>query len=282
MKVFYFFLIILPLISTAQGNSDLSENRHSIEISPISITLNKAFFIGQALRYKFQLSKSFFVDGTTDGILIKKLDARAWYFSDESLFPRYNQSKIVVGYQIPVANRKINPLKNKKMGIHVGYHYVQHGTQSREYWLLDSISNGGATIISGFKTNSIIFGLEFHSLKNKIKQQDTLFKWRHNFYMDYLYSLKTTITGFNDYDSYTEKTEIMNKFPLHRNGFRLSYSFDHGLTKHFGLSYGTEVLWAPFINYSYNDEFVVPRGGERIIPLFVNVKIALLIESHRR
>ena len=282
MKVFCFVLIITPLICNSQRDFDINESRHSFEISPVSITVNKTFFFGQALRYKFQLSKSLFIDGAMDGILIKELDGRVKKFSDKALFPRYNQSKLVLGYQIPVTNRKMNPLKNKKLAMHAGYHYLQHGSQNGEYWALDSIGNGGVTIISGFKTNSIILGLEFHSSKSKIKQQDTLFKSSHNFYMAYLYSFKTTLTGFNDYDSYTEKVKIENKFPFLRNGLRFAYSFDHGLSKFFGLSYGTEVLWVPFIRYSPNDEIFVPRGGEKINRLFVNVKIALLIQSHNR
>ncbi|MDX2360865.1 MAG: hypothetical protein QNK23_08670 [Crocinitomicaceae bacterium] len=268
------FALLFILISYASfGQSDFSLERHSLTISPLSVTFHKNISLGHSLKYRFNISNLFFTELSTDGTIIKQLDPMKNSWGSYNSVPNLNQSHLIFGGNTFVGAAE--KMKKNKIGGFIGFHYLQHATQRDEYWIVDSTESGGHNTITGFRTYSIIAGFQFQRINTKKQGDKLIIKHRHNLNVSYLFGVDLTFTGITEYDTHYEKASIPNNFHFNRNGVKIAYSFEHRLSNILNLSWGVEYLWAPFIDYSPNSDFFVPRGGEGILPSFANIKVGL-------
>lgn len=266
-------MLFLALICFSQSTTKFK--KHKLEFYPISLTINKGFFVGQSIKYNYSFNTSIYVELNSDGVLTRKLDSRNNWFSQNEKFPIFNQSKFLVGYNFKnEKNNDENHAKNN-FGTRIGYHYLQHGTQNGEYWQIDTTEYGEKVIISGFRTHSIIFGIQYKTDKLYEKSNSKIQRKSHRIYLDYVLGVSLLLKGNIVQQNHVTSTNINNNFKFQKNGFNLGYNFSHSLSSKLNIHVGLEFLWSPFIDYSPNYSFFVPRGGEKINPWFSNIKIGL-------
>ena len=259
--------------------------RHELEVDPISIWYNKGFSLGHRVKYTYILShyKRFSLD--VNGTALKVLDARLEFGERRRVLPHLNQSQLYFERSLPRGTMELGKkfLGLKTIGFRVGYHYFQHasGANYHEYWSIDSLPQTGLRTIAGFKSHSVFVGISTEVIKRTVSGKKEGFarlgKKSHRVSFDYLfcpfYQLKF-------YDSEAESNfnqeTVKSTLPVNRSGAQFQYRFSHVNSKRFGIHADFEALWVPFLrNYKPNYDFFVPRGNERIIPLFLNARVGM-------
>jgi hypothetical protein len=276
MKLFLFYCF-LPFSLLSQEKSRSNKLQQELTIVPVSFSYYGSFFVGHALKYKCNFFKSFYTIAENDGVLFRKLDGRNRNFSSQFNFLKLNQFKCLIGNSKQFGNLRLEKFKKRSIGWQLGYHYFQQATRSGDYWLLDSVAGGGVTTLSGIKTHSLIAGLDYHQAKKHIKHGDTVEKHSHNLNFACLINLKTNVSGFNQYATYSEPIQLTNNFISKQLGMRLEYLFEKRINQHVSMQYGSYVMWYPCLNYKPNYKLYVPKGGEVLVPLIINLKVGCLI-----
>jgi len=270
LKQFLFILILgIPSFCNAQNIN------HEVSITPISLYTGAAtIFYTHGLKYKMAYKKNA-VSLSSHGTLFNKLDGRKKRQNpiDRAHIPFLNASAISVSRRIIDFDKY--PEKLNQLYINGGYHFFQFSAPRDEYWYVDSIDNGGVKILSGFRTHSLTIGVSWLNTKTIPSKNKKSLQAKNKFTYEYIHGLVMNLTGYNRFDSYSESTEIPNIYNFKRSGFQFSYLYARELSKHIGLFTEFEVLYVPFIDYFYNTEIVVPRGGERIKPWFAGIKIGI-------
>jgi hypothetical protein len=271
MKVFSLIFILIAFNVSAQSDSFLK--RHSLTVSPLSVTLHKKIFFGHSLKYRFNISDKMFAEVSTDGTIFRKLDPmkNSWYSS--KFTPNLNQSYLIFGRTATLGTT--DKSKKNKIGGFGGIHYLQHPSENNGYWIIDSTEIGGHRTITGFKTYSLIAGIHYQKTNFERRDDKLILKNQHNLDISYIFGVDLSFSGIIDNYPQYDEVEIPNEFSFKRSGGKIAYSFQRRLSKSFNIFFGVEYLWSPFIEYSPNKDIFVPRGSEKIFPSFLNVKIGL-------
>jgi hypothetical protein len=274
--------LLLTFLSQAQ---DLPEKkaprmkRHVIGLSPASIWSNKGFFIGHGFDYRLKVSRSTSLILETDGTLFRELDQRSKLPSSEKVLPLLNQSgfslsRFVYGHGKSNGRQKQTRWRGS---IRLGYHFFQHSTRSYDdYWTIDSTLAIGRTNLAAFRSHSISGGLEF-STEKRLRREGTLKRVSEHYWLaDYIGSVHYQVLAHDLNESNTTNLRVIdNAFDLKKSGVRFKYRYIRWFNPSFGIHAGFEAVLVPFIDYSPNYEYFVPRGGEVIHPYFFNLKVGV-------
>lgn len=254
---------------------------HQFGITPISLYTNKGVFFAQGINYIIEDPNNRFTV-STEGTIFEKLDARKRdsYLNYQNKIPFLNQS--VIQYSRIIYNGTKRKPQVNRLFIDVGYHYFQHGSQpANGYWSLDSISNNGIRIISGFKTHSASLGFKWENIRSELNEKDQVVPVsKHSISTTYIFGLDIKLQGFEDHGQTTQSISIANDFIFETSGFKLNYQFERILSNHLGLYTNFELLYIPFVKYIPDYSLFTPRGGERIYPFFPSLKLGLNIFRH--
>lgn len=278
-------LIISSLILSSSFSQETSENRpikkvkrqnHHLEISPASVWLNKGFFYGHRLKYKVRLKRSMSIELESNGTIFRALDDRALELKEDEVFPLLNQSAAVFSMDVYGKGKTINRNKQKRFisTLRLGYHFFQHATPywNYDYWAYDSTQQLGFSSIRSFQSHSISAGLGFRADKYKRLDGGMRQVASHKWSLDYLGSVYYQLSSYslNDAQQYNIRN-IPNPHDVRKSGARFNYNYTRYLKSYFGIHFGVEVVYVPFLkDYKADPEYFVPRGGERIFPLFTN------------
>ena len=256
-------------------------NKHQFELSPVSVWINKGFFVGHRIKYQGRLKRSISLELESNGTLFRGLDRRAKQLKEDEVFPLLNQS--CGGFTMDVfgKGKLINRNKQKRFisSLRLGYHFFQHATpyENSDYWAYDSTQQLGMSSIRSFQSHSISAGLGFRATKYKRLDGRMAQVSSHTWALDYLGSLYYQLTSYsiNQENNYSIQN-IPNPHALRKSGTRLKYTFTRYLKSYFGIHFGMEAVIVPFLrDYSPNDAYFVPRGGERLWSIFTNVNVGV-------
>lgn len=289
MRILFFFIGLIICFSGLSQEFEKSQsikkerkNRHSqLEISPASIWLNKGFFYGHRINYQLHFKGNMHIELESNGTLFFGLDDRAKELKDDKVFPLLNQTIGVYTLDLLGKGKKINRNKQKRFvsSLRLGYHYFQHATPywNYDYWAFDSTLQTGFNSIRSFQSHSISVGIGFRA--DKYKRIDGSMKQvaSHRWSLDYLGNVYYQLSSYSINDSYQYNIQnIPNSHEIQKNGARFNYRYSRSLNSYFGIHFGAEAVLVPFLkDYSPNYDYSVPRGGERIFPLFVNTRIGV-------
>jgi hypothetical protein len=289
MRYFLFVLVLLMSFSSFSQEGMLHKpspiknkrSRHQLELSPASVWYNKGFFIGHRVRYQGRLRRSISLELESNGTVFRSLDRRAQRLKEDEVFPLLNQSRGAFSMDVFGKGKLINRNKQKRFiySIRLGYHFFQHSTpyENNDYWAYDSTQQLGMSSIRSFQSHSISAGLGFRSAKYKRLDGRMTQVSSHAWTLDYLGSVYYQLTSYsiNDDKNYNIQN-IPNPHELRKSGARLNYTYTRYLKSYFGIHFGMEAVIVPFLkDYAPNDAYFVPRGGERILPIFTNVNVGV-------
>jgi len=274
MKAFFLLLLILvPYFCAAQ------KINHEVSISPISIYMGTGRYSGNTFyahgfKYKMTHKKNAISIGS-HGTLFNKLDGRkkGRNPNDRIHIPFLNSSSISFGRMI--ADFDKYPERRNQLYLNGGYQFFQFGAHIGDYWHIDSINNGGVTVLGGFRTHSLSIGVKWLNTKKISSKDQKSLEAKNKFTYEYIHGLVMNLIGYNRFDSYSDRTEIPNIYSFKRNGFRFSFLHERGFSNHLGVFAEFEFLYVPFIDYFPNPEIFIPRGGESIKPWFVGLKTGI-------
>ncbi|NRA12212.1 MAG: hypothetical protein HRT57_09690, partial [Crocinitomicaceae bacterium] len=152
-------LLFILVSSGVFGQSSYSAPKHSFTVSPVSVTLHKHFLIGHSLKYAFNISDRLYTEVSTEGTVFTRFDLlkKSWRFPKPA--PNFNQSHLIFGGTFSLGSK--DDSKKKRIGGFIGAQYIQHASQDNGYWAVDSTQTGGLRTITGFKTYSIIAGVQY-------------------------------------------------------------------------------------------------------------------------
>ncbi|MCJ8289477.1 MAG: hypothetical protein HRT58_07405 [Crocinitomicaceae bacterium] len=279
---------MFSFVSQAQGDTlpkrSGSASRiayHELQIDPASIWLNKGFFYGHRINYQLHFKGKMHIELESNGTLFRGLDNRARRLKDDKVFPLLNQTIGVYTMDLLGKGKKINRNKQKRFvsSLRLGYHYFQHATPyfNYDYWAFDSTLQTGINSIRSFQSHSISVGIGFRSDKSKRIDGRMKKVASHKWSLDYLGNVYYQLSSYsiNDSDQYNIQN-IPNSHEIQKNGARFNYRYSRSLNSYFGIHFGAEAVLVPFLkDYSPNSDYFVPRGSERIFPLFVNTRIGV-------
>ncbi|MDG1332671.1 MAG: hypothetical protein P8P74_10095 [Crocinitomicaceae bacterium] len=288
-----FLLILIGTLIFTTGFSQEAETnagaikrrkapKHQFELSPASVWLNKAFFVGHRLKYQWQFKRGMRVELETNGTIFRSLDHRAKSLKEDEVFPLLNQSTAIYKMNLIGKGKTINRNKQKRFvsSLRLGYHFFQHSTPyaNWDYWAYDSTVQEGISSIRSFQSHSISAGLGFRADKYKRLDGRITHVASHKWSLDYLGCVYYQLSSYsiNDNNQYNIRN-IPNPYDLRKSGARLKYNYTRYLKSYFGIHFGMEAVYVPFLNdyEPLTGYLFVPRGGERIIPLFTNVHLGV-------
>lgn len=270
--------------SEEEGQSIKKErkNWHSqLELSPVSVWVNKGLFYGHHINYQLHFKGNMHVELESNGTLFRGLDDRAKELKNDKVFPLLNQTVGVYSIDLYGKGKTINRNKQKRFvsSLRMGYHFFQHSTpyENNDYWAYDSTLQTGLNSFRSFQSHSITVGVGFRADKYKRNDGEMRKVASHKWSLDYLGSVYYKLSSYsiNDADQYNIQN-IENTHALRKSGARFNYRYTRYLNSNIGIHFGTEAVFVPFFkDYTYNSSYFVPRGAERIIPLFVNTRIGV-------
>jgi hypothetical protein len=291
MRRFFIFLSLVSCFSATAQDTSLHQprpsvktnNRHIFEISPASLWLNPNIFVGHRLKYRLQFKRSMGIELESNGTLFRGLDYHAKMLKEAKVFPLLNQSTAIYDMNIFGKGKTITRDKQKRFigNLRLGYHFFQHSTPywNREYWAYDSTLQEGYSSIRSFQSHSISAGLGFQVQKYKRLDGKIRQVAAHKWTLDYLGCVHYQLSSYstNDADQYNIRN-IPNAYTLRKSGARFSYNYTRFLNTYFGLHFGVETVYIPFItDYKpLTSPFFVPRGGERLVPFFTNIHVGVV------
>ena len=256
-------------------------DRHTIELSPVSLWANKGYSLGHRFSYQLRLQRSMIIELESNGTVFRALDANARNLKEDKVFPLLNQSRAVFSKSIFGKGKVIDRNKRKRFStsFRLGYHFFQHATpyENNDYWAYDSTQQLGMSSIRSFQSHSISVGLGFRSEKYKRLDGRMSQVSSHVWTLDYLGNIYYQLTSYsiNDYKNYNIQN-ISNPHTLRKSGARLDYTYTRYLKKYFGIHFGMETVIVPFLkDYSPNYTYFVPRGGEALRSIFVNANVGV-------
>ena len=253
-------------------------NRHMFELSPASIWLNSGMYVGHRLKYRFHIKRNMGIELESNGTLFRSLDDHANMLKEDKVFPLLNQSTAIYDLSLFGKGKIITRDKQKRFigNLRLGYHFFQHSTPlwNSAYWAYDSTIQEGYSSIRSFQSHSISAGLSFQVQKYKRLDGKISQVAAHKWSMDYLGCVHYPLSSYstNDAAEYNIRN-IPNPYALRKSGARIGYNYTRFLNAYFGLHFGAEAVIVPFITdyQPLTTPFFVPRGGERIVPLFTNI-----------
>ncbi len=285
MRLFVTLLILLVCFTVNSQDTLVKERktrRHQLELSPASIWLNKGFFYGHRIKYQLQLKSNTRIELESNGTLFRELDSRASQLKEDKVFPLLNQSLGICVMDLYGKGKMINRNKQKRFvsSVRLGYHFFQHSAPrwNYDYWAFDSTEQSGLSSIRSFQSHSISVGVGFRSDKYKRKDGQMKQVAAHKWSLDYLGSVYYQLSSYsiNDANQYNIQS-IPNTHGLRKSGTRFKYGYSRYMNSYFGIHFGVEAVFVPFLkDYKANSDYFVPRGGERILPLFTNTHIGVL------
>lgn len=273
MKTLFSIFIIWSSVSCISQNTN-----HTIGAVPLSCYFNKGFYLTQGINYKLDFKKNT-IFLSTEGTVFNVLDARKRLSSFDQHIPFLNQSVFVYGRELFTQKEA---LQSNKFHVQIGYQFFQHGSQPElDYWHIDSLEDNGVRVLSGFQTHSASIGAKWSNtkLKNSDEENDTPIS-RNTIELNYLFGLAIKLRGFDNHSETQKNIEIANSYKFNRNGIRFGYKYERFLTKHTSIFAEFELLYVPFIKYTPNEIMFTPRGGERILPFFPNLKVGINMFKH--
>lgn len=292
MRLLLSILLILTCATASAQETERSiqsaeiNEHHEIHLLPISIWCNKGFFFGHALKYRYNFSRRSSLTVETNGTLIRSFDRRAKHPSDQKVLPLLNESTLI--FRKLLFGKGIMKTRNKAIrwmgSIRLGYQFFQHSTvYNEDYWVLDSTVANGATHLAAFQSHSLLAGIEMKREKHlRIDGRRTLIA-DHFFAIDYLGAVGYQLYSYDLNDAAKlNYHSIDNEFELNKSGARLNYRFTRWLKPTLGINFGLSGIWLPYIDYSSNDSFFVARGGEAIIPSYLNVNLGVTFKFNQR
>lgn len=265
-----------------QVRKNIKNRKHQFEISPASVWFNKGFFVGHRLKYQFQIKPSMRIELESNGTIFRGLDRHARVLKEDKVFPLLNQSTALYSMNLIGKGKTINRNKQKRFisTFRLGYHFFQHSTPhwNRHYWAYDSTEQVGISSIRSFQSHSISAGLGFQAQKYKRIDGRMTQVSAHKWSLDYLGSVFYQLSSYstNDANQYNIQN-TPNTYGLRKSGARFKYNYTRYLNSYFGIHFGMEALYVPFLeNYqALEGGYYVPRGGERLIPVFANMHVGV-------
>ena len=252
-------------------------NWHELEMDPLSIWYGKHFSLAQRIKYTFLIDDKNRVSLESNAVLFNDLDANALGGRWQGVYPKLNKTQLSYDWGVRYFHRENRKGKKRftKMFLRGGYHYFQHSTgrNNFEYWAVDSSDQTGLRSIGGFRSHSGLIGVSFEKQFYRFKNKKVR-SFNHRLSLDYLFSPRYDLKLYDsevivNQNSQWEKSTL----PYIQSGGQLSYRFLYNFNRTFGIHADAEVLWVPFLDgYQPNSNYFVPRGGEKISPLFVNIR----------
>ena len=259
--------------------------QHELEIDPISVWYNKGISLGHRVKHTYLFSAYEKISLDVNGTVLSQLDTRLVPKENVGVFPRLNQSQVYFERMYPFFRTKDKERKSglSSFGYRLGYHYFQHASDWREneYWAVDSLEQTGLRTIAGFYSHSLLGGIAYNHRKIIIRRKSKKTKRsgvgerNHRVSLDYIFSPYYQLKLYDvEGELNTNEEKVKSFLPLNRSGVQFQYRFAYLSSRRFGMHADFEALLAPFLeNYQPNYDFFVPRGGERIVPLFLNVRV---------
>lgn len=255
-------------------------NHHELEVDPVSIWFSRWFSIGHRVKYAYIFGGGSRISVETNGTVLNALDLNSQGGKWKGVFPKLNQSQIYFEHSSIIGRTKPADEKHVISSIifRGGYHYFQHsmGTQNQDYWSIDSSAQTGLRTIAGFKSHAALIGISY-DINEYDFQKYKLRTFNHRFSLDYLFSPYYQLKLY-DSESQTDfnAETILSPLPVNRSGAQLSYRFMLEFKERFGIHADFEAIWVPFLKkYQPSSDYFVPRGGESIMPLFVNTRVGV-------
>ncbi len=271
-----FILLTLMNISDflSQNDSTPAKGKFEVDIYPIGVILNQGISYCQEISgTASSKNNNFELNFGYAGVLFREFDARRSFESGVE-FPKFANGQINLGYHVVQQKSRKADKKSYKATIFTGYQVLKYGTNPSDYWIRDSIALKGYERVNGVIMHALIAGFRFHFIKTDTRRSTTRFLHRNSFQLCYLFNvdnkLKVNYLNLNT-------AHLKNPFGAQIHGAKFNYTYSRRIKGKFAFSIGTEVFFAPTIKYAPNPKFYVPRGGEKINPLFVTLKLGLRI-----
>lgn len=285
MRVILLTIAFLYSMSSFSQNDTLSRTsnyyfkavQHSVEFDPLSVWFNKGFSLGHRLKYSYFPNDRHRFSLETNGTWFYELDFQAESAEWRGVFPRLNRTQLIYELRRPLRVCKPKRFFVTAQTVRFGYQYFQHATGARnsDYWIIDSsVWNGiGYRTIAGFQSHSALLGFEVDvESVNFSKRRHG--RSSHQISVDYLFSPVYQLHLYNSANPINPNPRIEQNFlPVNRSGGQFSYQYKRRFSRTFNFHFDVEAIWVPFLkNYQPNDAYFVPRGGEKIIPFFLNAR----------
>jgi len=236
--------------------------------------MNRGISVALVAEYNLYIKDKNRLSFKNQRTLIKQLDARKRNTDLHSHIPFWNESRLTYRRLL---FEKTNDAKNA-LHLNIGYHYFQHGSQpDSDYWYTDSVNNTGIKVITGFRTHSAVIGLSWVYTGFKNKGDASKIQSKQTIEANYIIGIHNSLVGIDIYQDAIEKSKIDNTYSFNRHGFTVAYQYERILGKILSVYAEAEVLMTPFIDYSpsENQDLFIPRGGERILPLFPKMRVGI-------
>lgn len=269
------FVLIHSFLCFSQNNPKLKISNGDYEIYPIGFVVHEGISYTHGINSTvlFQ-NNNIQINYGLAGVVFRKLDSRYTNFDNKVKFPKLLNFDFNVGYKILNLVSSKSELKQKELIILGGYNFLRYGTSSIDYWIRDSIIGKGYERINGYAMDCATIGFKYHSTKTDESKSLFNFVQRHSISLSYILNVHNKLKI--NYDDLKVDSKYSN-YQTQMHGVKFNYTYTHRLKGKFGISLGTEVFYTPTIKYAPNPKFYVPRGGEKINPLFVTLKLGLRI-----
>ncbi len=257
----------------------------------VGAELRDQFVFGNELKINYNFNQKWSFEVKTFLPIRNKLFGESYRFDGNKKFLLYNQTNIIVSRHFYTGSLKTKSKgeyqieKSRNLGIRGGYFYYQNSFNSgfsRDYFIIDSLSNGDLYGISGIKVHNLVIGLESNRFI-RVKDKKTRIN-RTQLYADLFLGLNNNVTGFIQVQNNYSPLSISEKYQLKRNGFggRIGFQFSQTFNRKIGYYFAGEAAFIPQIKYEENRDFFIPRGGKMINELQLSLKLGITFLNTRK
>lgn len=254
------------------------------------VELRDQFVFGNELKINYYLNKKWSLEGKTFLPIRNNFYEQRYRFDGNKEFLLYNQTNLIAARHFFTGSLKTKSKgeyqieKSRNLGIRGGYFYYQNSFRhyDLDYFIIDSLPNGNRYGISGVKVHNLVLGIESNRFK-RIKNKKTRIN-RTQAYADVFLGIHHNVAGFIQVPKVYSPYSISEKYQLNKNGFggRLGFQFSQTFNHKIGYFIGGEAAYLPSIQYQYNKNFSVSRGGLIIGVLQLSLKVGITFLNARK
>lgn len=283
------FIFIYLLSSPVDGYSQLSNTdslfkgaAHELQVSPMSATFQKHMYWTHGMEYTWRSSSVFSVHTMAHGTLVDRFDFNVARGEGNRTLLHFGEVQVDFNYRFNLGESIVKRSKQVQwsMNATLGYHFLQRGADvfSWDYWIIDTTA-GGYKMLGGTRVHSMLLGVEFNRSTVSRRNEEKCFNVLHQWGIAYLSAVHSNVWKYNDLEdgSLSGVGMIENQFGLRNHGAKIYHKYLHSFDNGFGIGLSTEVLWTPTVDYRYNNEFAVLRGGEGLSWLIFSCKPTIRI-----